>query len=500
MKKIYNLLIACFLLTSISAYSATGTVDLSGKTLTDMDGTVWDLEQLQDDGIIIIFDFWATWCGPCIGSIPGLEDIWNVHGPAGDNTYVVFSIEDDFGTTNEAATVSANNITNPVIIADASTSVKNSDFAYTGSIPYFAVVCPSGSWIDRTGGIASNGDLLLDLGVDCIPTGTDDAQTSELKIASECPESDTWVPTFDLKNKGSNDLTSAKIEVSADGTVVETINWTGTLAFGSVETVDASPVTYTGVGVQNLSIEVKEVNGMTDSYTSNNVVAGDKSFTISKVLAIQLELIIDSYPEETGYQIIDEAGTVIEEVVAGAYAGATTNPIIDVTLPDSEKCYTVKLTDSYGDGSGGIIIKSEGNNLFENTTIYDNELDSKVYVSADSDGDGYTDVVEDLTGSDKNDASNDPTNFNVGIKDFGTVKAFNVFPNPAIDVLNVSIETNNTKNVSVELVDVLGRTIETNTVSNNIASFNVSKLNKGIYLVNVKSNGKSIATSSVVVK
>lgn len=41
--------------------------DLSGKTVS--------LKSLQ--GKIVIMDFWATWCGPCLASFPGMKEAVN---------------------------------------------------------------------------------------------------------------------------------------------------------------------------------------------------------------------------------------------------------------------------------------------------------------------------------------------------------------------------------------------------------------------------------------
>ena len=47
---------------------------VTGKTL--------DLEVLRRSGPVLI-DFWATWCKPCLASLPELEALHRKHGPQG---------------------------------------------------------------------------------------------------------------------------------------------------------------------------------------------------------------------------------------------------------------------------------------------------------------------------------------------------------------------------------------------------------------------------------
>lgn len=44
-----------------------------GMILRDMRGNTWDEKSL--DGKIVILDFWAPWCAPCLQQIPHLQDI-----------------------------------------------------------------------------------------------------------------------------------------------------------------------------------------------------------------------------------------------------------------------------------------------------------------------------------------------------------------------------------------------------------------------------------------
>jgi thiol-disulfide isomerase/thioredoxin len=46
-----------------------------------INGGEFDLQSYR--GQIVILDFWATWCGPCVRAMPALQRIADDHGPSG---------------------------------------------------------------------------------------------------------------------------------------------------------------------------------------------------------------------------------------------------------------------------------------------------------------------------------------------------------------------------------------------------------------------------------
>src|SRR6185437_15469091 len=44
-------------------------------TLTDLEGKSWTLSELRDK--VVIVNFWATWCPPCIKDMPDLDFLYN---------------------------------------------------------------------------------------------------------------------------------------------------------------------------------------------------------------------------------------------------------------------------------------------------------------------------------------------------------------------------------------------------------------------------------------
>ncbi len=48
---------------------------------TDMEGKPISLKDFR--GKVVILDFWATWCGPCIGEMPNVIKIYNAYKEIG---------------------------------------------------------------------------------------------------------------------------------------------------------------------------------------------------------------------------------------------------------------------------------------------------------------------------------------------------------------------------------------------------------------------------------
>jgi len=89
---------------------------LAGKpasdfTLDDMDGKPVTLSEMK--GSVVILDFWATWCGPCVASLPHLNKVYKDFQKDGLKVYALNQREDK---QKVADFITNKNLTIPVLL------------------------------------------------------------------------------------------------------------------------------------------------------------------------------------------------------------------------------------------------------------------------------------------------------------------------------------------------------------------------------------------------
>lgn len=84
MKKQFIILLLLFLIISLSCQvrvKENEPIKAPDFTLQDIHGNQVSLKDFE--GKVIILDFWATWCAPCIKEMPILQDLYNTHKERG---------------------------------------------------------------------------------------------------------------------------------------------------------------------------------------------------------------------------------------------------------------------------------------------------------------------------------------------------------------------------------------------------------------------------------
>lgn len=83
-----------------------------------------------------------------------------------------------------------------------------------------------------------------------------------------------------------------------------------------------------------------------------------------------------------------------------------------------------------------------------------------------------------------------------GINELSTIFNFDVYPNPTIDNLKITISNlNNKEKLSVKIIDVIGKEILNEPYQEEL---DISRLEQGIYFVSVYSNNQLLGTKKVV--
>lgn len=92
--------------------------------LSDLNGSSLSLAQYK--GSVVLLNFWASWCGPCVSELPALEELYQKLKSRG---FVVLAIGIDDSPSNLAQFVSTLHLTFPVGVdrGDA-----KSDYRLTG--------------------------------------------------------------------------------------------------------------------------------------------------------------------------------------------------------------------------------------------------------------------------------------------------------------------------------------------------------------------------------
>lgn len=499
MKRIFTLLVAALLFNfSANAQLASGSV-APNFTVTDIDGNTHELYDILDQGKTVVIDVFATWCGPCWNyhQTHTLEDVWNTYGPNGTDEIFVMGIEADASTpiselTNSSLGNWTEGITYPMI--------DDGDFAALYQIAYYPTIyhiCPN-RIVSEAGQLADPSGFST-LGDDCqLAAGANNAGLIAYDgyEGSICGEL-AYAPTVTLQNLGTEEMTSATIELSLDGDVEQTINWEGTLGTYQLNDVAFDEVMLTGA--TEVSISIANVNGAMDDDTSNDVI--NVSLAAAPAIAndvYTVEITTDAYGDETYWAFIDGSGIIVAEggnpnvglenpgtgypdAHPDAYDSETTYTI-EVTLDQEADCYDFVVTDGFGDGmccnygNGGYSVTDvDGNVLFSGGAFaaFDyNPFEKVSTVSAEE-----VVVANDIA----------------------------VFPNPAQNELNVNFEVKDATQLSVNIHNTLGQVVETvsaakYTAGTHTLAINTAKLTNGMYMLTIQSENGSTAQKFTVSK
>lgn len=91
------------------------------------------------------------------------------------------------------------------------------------------------------------------------------------------------------------------------------------------------------------------------------------------------------------------------------------------------------------------------------------------------------------------------TDLSVEVSQFSNQESGNIilFPNPAMDQLKVSFQSDGTRNLEIDIIDMQGKVLEQQTISSqngmNLVAINIAELPQGLYLCRLQ-NGNKLET------
>ena len=438
-------------------------------TLTDINGTEWNLYELLNQNKTVFLDYSAVWCGPCWSyhTSGNLEALYDEYGPDGTDEVMVFMIEaDGFSTMDELYGISGvtqgdwvTGTPYPIVLTHIGEDSYSAVIDYSiGYFPTIYRICPD-RIIKEVG--QANTDALYDGIINCdfATVNNDPSIIGYTGIENSCSAVDL---TVDIQNMGFDPLTSCTIKAFNDGVEVLSYDWTGNLSTFDIEEVNIG--TYTPVSPStDLDIEITSA----DEDVTNNTVSTSISYEDGVTQTIHLEFKTDNYPTQLRWEIRDENDDVIFN--DGPYASADKNEVVfdeDLTFA-AFGCYTFTCYDTGGEG-----IASPG--YFEIRSSDDHFI-------ADNKPNFGTKQTIALKAEDQ-----------TAIEDVPVIDDVLVYPNPVNQLFNVYVDLTNSTDINLNVVDLLGNTVMNIANENAVAGahqyqVNASTLASGIYFVKVNS-------------
>jgi len=120
MKKIRKFVFVLFLLPFIAV---SGQDYVTGFELRNLENQTVTFEDLKGESLTVV-DFWATWCKPCIYSIPKLEEIYLEFADEGVN-FIGVSVDSPRNLSKVRPMAASLGITYPVVLDPNSETMSN---------------------------------------------------------------------------------------------------------------------------------------------------------------------------------------------------------------------------------------------------------------------------------------------------------------------------------------------------------------------------------------
>ncbi len=300
-------------------------------------------------------------------------------------------------------------------------------------------------------------------------------------------------PTIRVKNNGSTQITSLKIEYGVVGKPLDQYTWTGNITSLNEQEIKL-PEPWelriaTGSG-NGFVAKIVEVNGQADQDVTNNEMRStfeaapkwDVKFRVS----MQTNGGVANGVSETSWKIFDLNDNVVAQRI-----NAAPSTTYEDTITLGPAVYRLEVFDAgcdglnwwayppfpQGPGAGSFFVKRMTSSL---------PLVLKGYFGGDF-GCGFTQYFR--------------TDWPTSVQDVTTENAaIEVFPNPAQKTVSVNLVGLPTVNGQLQLIDVTGRIILSEKATSSVQNLNISSLSNGIYSVVYSDKNGRLQTRLVIAR
>lgn len=276
-------------------------------------------------------------------------------------------------------------------------------------------------------------------------------------------------PVVSIMNSGTTDLNSCVIEYSINGSQVMEYDWSGSLP--TFETVDIQlpeisfPIQFIG----EMNVDVKAPNGTEDLYPDNGKLFSEFLLAPNSTTEATFEIRPIIRPADLSFRIVNSQNDVILE--DGPFTQRVAKSY-DITLEEGE-CYSIEIINNYNSVNGTFSLRDVKGERVLSETIQ---------------GAG-THVVDFGTFS------------SIATDNISGLDDWSIWPNPANEVLNISTDMSESKDVELMILSPLGTVLSTDDVSGRSGisqtTVDVRSLLPGLYFIVLRS-GDAVETKSFI--